>query len=37
MAAIVETVSDLVATETLANWETIVDPVTEFVAHGLIP
>lgn len=37
MAAIAEPISDLVACGQLAQWETLVDPISEFVAHGLIP
>jgi AcrR family transcriptional regulator len=37
MAAIAEPVSELVASGRIAEWETIVDPVVGFVAHGLIP
>lgn len=37
MAAIAEPLSDLVATGRIADWETIVEPVTEFVARALIP
>jgi AcrR family transcriptional regulator len=36
MAAIGEPISDLVAAGRLEEWETIVEPVSEFVARGLI-
>lgn len=35
MAAIAEPISDLVAEDRLAEWESLVDPITEFVARGL--
>jgi len=37
MAAIAEPLSDLVASGRLADWETIVGPVSEFVGRALIP
>jgi AcrR family transcriptional regulator len=36
MAAIVEPLSELVATSRLHEWETIVDPVSEFVVRALV-
>jgi hypothetical protein len=36
MAAIGEPISDLVAAGRIDEWEKLVDPVSEFVARGLI-
>jgi hypothetical protein len=36
MAAIAEPISDLVATGRIDGWETLVDPISEFVARGLM-
>jgi AcrR family transcriptional regulator len=36
MAAIAEPISELVAEDRLAQWETLVEPITEFVGRGLI-
>jgi len=37
MAAIAEAVSELVASGRIGEWESLVEPVTRVVAHGLIP
>jgi hypothetical protein len=37
MAAIAEPLSHLVAADQLGDWETIVEPVTQYVARALIP
>jgi AcrR family transcriptional regulator len=36
MAAIGEPISELVAAGRIDQWETLIDPISEFVAHGLI-
>jgi len=36
MAAIGEPIGDLVATGRIGEWEDLVDPISEFVARGLI-
>jgi AcrR family transcriptional regulator len=36
MAAIGESISDLVATGRIGEWETLVDPITEFIGRALI-